>query len=266
MIAFARIVSCIGMALLLGACASAQKTSQAQGRQVRLGVGEQMAARGDWAGALRVADGLTREDPSDQDALLLRAKALRHQDMDAEAEADLRRLIALEPRNPEAHAELAVLCEYAARGSEALKEHQEASRLAPGHPRYLNNLAFALLARGKPKEGIPMLEEALRYEPRSPRLRNNLGFSYAATGDFVRAAEQFRLGGTPAQSRNNLGFAYERAGNLTQAYDAYLEAVQLDPADPRARANLSHTANQLGRTPPPVSVVPVSIVTEIGGS
>lgn len=249
-----------------GGCASKQKTAEAQGRQVRLGMAEQMAARGDWAGAFQIADALTREDPADGDALLLRAKALRKQEMPAEAEADLRKLVALQPRNPEAHAELAIVCEHSGRGAEALEHHEEASRLAPGQPRYLNNLAFALVVRGKAKDAIPKLEEALRSEPRSPRLRNNLGFAYAATGDFARAAEQFRLGGTPVQARNNLGFAYERSGNLAQAYDLYLQAVQLDPADPTARTNLLHVGTRLGRTVPTEPAAPPRPATEIGGS
>ena len=256
----------VTLLIVAGGCASKQKTADAQGRQVRLGMGEQMAARGDWAGAFQIADALTREDPNDGDALLLRAKALRKQEMPAEAEADLRKLVVLQPRNPEAHAELAILCEHSGRGAEALDHHQEASQLAPGYPRYLNNLAFALIVRGKAKDAIPKLEEALRAEPRSPRLRNNLGFAYAATGDFTRAFDQFRLGGTPVQARNNLGFAYERAGNLAQAYELYLQAVRLDPADTTARTNLSHVATRLGRSVPNEAAAPVRPATEIGGS
>jgi Flp pilus assembly protein TadD len=184
----------------------------------------------------------------------------------AEAEADIRKLVSLQPRNAEAHAELAVLCERSERGGEALEHHEEANRLAPGQPRYLNNLAFALLMRGRAKEAIPKLEEGLRIEPRSARLRNNLGYAHAATGDFTRAAEQFRLGGTPVQARNNLGFAYERSGNLAQAYDLYLQATRLDPADTTSRTNLSQVATRLGRSLPPEAAVPVRPVSEIGGS
>ena len=258
----------VAVALLLigDGCASKQKTADLQARQVRLGMAEQLAARGDWAATFQVADALVREDPADGEALLLRAKALRKQEMNAEAEADLRKLVALQPNNPEAHAELAVLCEHASRGAEALQHHEEADRLAPGYPRYLNNLAFALMVRGKPKDAIPKLEEALRAEPRSPRLRNNLGYAYAATGDFSRAFEQFRLGGTPVQARNNLGFAYERAGNLVQAYDLYLQAARLDPADATSRSNLLEVATKMGRTPPPEAVAPARPVSEIGGS
>jgi Flp pilus assembly protein TadD len=244
-------VGVVSVALLTVGCASVQKTEGESSRRVRLAMADQLAQRGDWAGAFQIVDALTREDPTDATALLLRAKTLRKREMGAEAEADLRRVLQMAPQEPEAHAELGVLCENAARPQEALEQHKEAQRLSPGDPRYMNNLAFALLIRGRAKDAIPLLEEALRAVPSSPRLRNNMGFALASTGEFSRAAEQFRLGGTPPQAKNNLGFAYERDGNLAQAYQLYLEAARLDPADGRIRSNLEHVARETGREMPP---------------
>jgi Flp pilus assembly protein TadD len=169
-----------------------------------------------------------------------------------------------EPRNAAAHAELGVVCEQAGKAAEALEHHREALRLAPGDPRYLNNLGFALTIRGKAREAVPLLEEALRIEPGSTRLRNNLGFAYAASGDFTRSARQFQLGGAPAHAKNNLGLAYELNGNLVQAYELYLEAWRLEPT-PRIHENLVHVARELGRSvPPEVNAAPNDI--ENGGS
>lgn len=238
-------------------CAGAQRSEAEGQRQVRLGMAEQMARRGDWAGAFQVADALHREDPTDPMALLMRGKALRKQAINIEAESDVRQVLKLAPRYSEAHAELALLCEANGRRAEAMEHHEKASELSPGNPRYLNNLAFALLVRGKAREAVPLFEEALRGEPSSPRLRNNLGFALAATGEFGRAAEQFRLAGDPVQARNNLGFAYERAGNLAQAFDLYRQAMEAAPGDARPKANLQHVAQELGR-PMPDGVAPGS--------
>jgi Flp pilus assembly protein TadD len=252
-------------AVLLGAtaCAGAQR-SGGRAHDLRLAVAEQLGAKGDWAGAYRAADALTREDPKDGAARLLRASALRHTGAVDEAGAALRDLLADEPRNAAAHAELAVLCERTRRSDEALAQHREALRLQPGSPRYLNNLGFALLLRGRAGEAVPLLEEALRADPADPRLRNNLGFALAATGDFSRASRQFQLAGTPADARNNLGVAYERAGNLLQAYDRYLEAVQIDASFETARGNLEHVGRELGRMLPGTGTV--SGPRENGGS
>ncbi|MGB8932827.1 MAG: tetratricopeptide repeat protein, partial [Anaeromyxobacteraceae bacterium] len=167
-------------------------------------------------------------------------------------------------RSAAAQAELALLCEQVRRPEEALTHHREAQRLAPDDARYRNNLAFALLVRGRPRDAIPLLEEALRSASNDPRLRNNLGFALAAAGDFTSAARQFDLAGPGAQSLNNLGYAYELAGNLPRAFELYLESVRLDPANARPRANLEHTARALDRAVPPDVVAAAE--TERGGS
>lgn len=250
-------------ALLLGSCAGAQHRDAAAMLRVRLAIAERMGERGEWAAALDAADAIAREDPSSAAARVLRARALRHHGMLVEAESDLRRVLASEPRNAAAHAELGVVCDLGRRSEEALRNHEEAHRLAPGDPRFLNNLAFALMLRSRPREAIPLLEEALQREPGNARIRNNLGFAHAATGDFARSAQQFRLANAPAQAQNNLGIAYERSGQLAQAYEAYLAAWRLQP-EPVFRENLVHAAEKLGRTVPP-EVAPAASA-EKGGS
>jgi len=252
-------------ALAVAGCAG-PRAEGAGARQVQLGMAAQLGERGDWAASFAAADAVVREDPTDPTALVLRARALRHQGMYGEAEADLRRVLGQTPGNAAAHSELGLVCERTARPAEALEHHRRAHELAPGQPRYTNNLAFALLVRGKGREAVPLLEEALRIEPGSERLRNNMGFALASTGDFRGADRQFRMAGTPAQAAANLGFAYERAGNLAQAYEQYVRAVRMDPAADRPRANLAHVARELGRDVPAELAPPPAPAVEKGGS
>jgi Flp pilus assembly protein TadD len=244
-----RSLSIVVVIVQLAGCAGTQRTARSA-RLVRQGMAEQLAERGEWKAAFEAADALIREDPSDAAARLVRGKALRHQGMLTEAAADVESVVEAEPRNASAHAELALEYEELAKPNDALEHHREAHRLAPNDPRYANNLAFALVLRGEPRQAVPLLEQALRSEPRNPRLRNNLGFAHAAAGDFVRAAQQFRLAGTAAEAKNNLGFAYERSGNLAQAFELYVQAWKLE-SSPRIRNNLEHVAHKLGRTVPP---------------
>ena len=192
-------------ALAAVACAGPTRSGDPAARSVRQGLAEQAAANGDWPTAFRTTDALVAEDQEDGVARQLRARSLRHLGMAKEAEADLRQILAREPSRAEAHGELGVVLDIQGRFAEGFAEHQEAHRLSPWDPRWLNNLAFALVLRGKPKDAIPMLEEALRAEPTSPRLRNNLGFALAASGDFSRAAQQFRLAGPEAQAAEQPG-------------------------------------------------------------
>ena len=58
------------------------------------------------------------------------------------------------------------------------------------------------------------------------------------------------MGAPPAEAKNNLGFAYEKRGDLENAFDLYVDALRVDPACARARGNLSHLAQRLGRALP----------------
>lgn len=252
-------------AVLAAGCAGPTRSTDAASRSVRQGMAEQAAARGDWSLSFQISDSLVRDDREDAAALVIRARAMRHMGMLPEAETDLRQVVGRNPYWAQAHGELGVVLELSGRTADALVEHQEAQRLAPDDPRWLNNLAFALMLRGKPRDAIPLLEKAMRVEPASPILRNNLGFALAATGDYGRAAQQFRYGGPEAAATNNLACAYERGANMPQAFELYAKAVRLDPTLSRARANLEHAAAVLGRTIPDVPGQPATKEEGRGG-
>jgi Flp pilus assembly protein TadD len=141
----------------------------------------------------------------------------------------------------------------------AEKQHRDAVKIAPEDAVYLNNLGFSLFLRGKAKQAIEFYQKAARLEPTSRRVRTNLGFALAATGDLTGASHEFEMGGTPSEAKNNLGFAYERRGDLKNAYDLYLEAVNLEPKSTHARSNLLHAAHVLGREVPAVAVEAVEV-------
>jgi Flp pilus assembly protein TadD len=230
---------------LAAACAGPSKEVRA-----RQALGAELVRRGDWRAAFGVVNELCREDPHDANALMLRGIIYTEQRLLPEAEADLKEAVRLEPKLARAHSALAILYDIEHKPKDAIEHHQRAVELAPRDPGYLNNLAFSLFAAGRPREAIPIFHEALREAPTDVRVRNNLGFAYAAAGDLANAAQQFTIAGSPAAAKNNLAWAYERRGSLAQAYDLYVEAVRLDPADEVARRNLSRVAQALGREVP----------------
>jgi Flp pilus assembly protein TadD len=157
---------------------------------------------------------------------------------------------------------LGILLDATGRSVEAETHHRKAVSLDEKNPAYLNNLGFSLLVRRKTKEALEVLGRSARLDPTNPRLRTNLGFAYAASGDMPRAAREFAIGTSVADARNNLGFAYEARGDLNNAYDLYRQALQLDPANQRARGNLDHVARKLGRpTPPELAAAPPAVST-----
>lgn len=236
------------VALLLGfvtACATAGgkgDTFEARKRLTR-----ELIARQDWPTAFAYADEMHRERSGDAEVLALRGTIYREQGLPAEAETDLKQALALRPDLAEAHAALGIIYDSTRRGELAETHHRRATALVPVSPSYLNNLGFSLLLRKKNREAIEILHQAARLAPTNRRIRTNLGFAYAASGDLPRASKEFLLSGNRSEALNNLGFAYEQRGDLNNAYNSYVEAVRLDPKSSRARNNLIHVAQKLGK-------------------
>jgi Flp pilus assembly protein TadD len=231
--------------LLAIGCAGLQHRSDTYEARKRLA--RELIARQDWSSAFFYADALHREDPRDAEVLTLRGTIFREQGLPGEAEADLTEALARDPRLPEAHAALGILLDLGGRGDAADPHHRRAAALAADNPVYLNNLGFSLYLRRRNQEAVEVYQRAARLGPTNRRIRTNLGFAYAAAGDLPRAAREFEMGGTAAEAKNNLGFAYEQRGDLGNAFALYQAALRIDPAFPRARANLQHVAAKLGR-------------------
>ncbi|HEY0710266.1 MAG TPA: hypothetical protein VGG33_25870 [Polyangia bacterium] len=254
MISFRKHVLCalaLGNLALASACAPSLAQQQADSAfRARKQLARELLARGEWNGAFAYSDELHRERPKDAEVLTLRGIIYRERNLPAEAEADLRAALDVNNRNAETHAALGILLDSTSRSDEADKHHRRAVELEPNKAAYLNNLGFSLLVRQKPKDAAEVMSRAARLDPTNRRIRTNLGFAYAAQGDLVRSAREFDMGGTPAESKNNLGFAYEHRGDLGHAYDLYVAALRIDPAFARARSNLVHVAERLGREVP----------------
>ena len=210
----------------------------------------ELMARGDWQPAFAYVDQLHRERPDDAGVLVQRGTIYREQNLLDEAEADLRDAARLAPSLGAVRAALGILFDLQRKPEKAEEQLRLAVKLEPENPVFLNNLGFSLFLHGKAKEAITFYEKAARLAPATRRTRTNLGFACAAQGDWHRAAREFALGGTPVEAKVNLGFAYEQHGDLANAYDLYVEATQLDPQSKRARSNLVHVAELLGRPAP----------------
>jgi len=256
------IVAALEMAALASGCATGGTAHPATPTDLaRLQLARELTERGDWGRAFGTLDELHRKWPEDAAILTLRGIVYRERGLFHDAEDDLKAALKISPEDAEAHAALGILYDVQMR-PDAEAQHKLAVKLAPENPAYLNNLGFSLFLRQHYKEAIKQYEKAARLAPLSRRVRTNMGFAYAALGDLPSAAREFQMGGSEADAKNNLGFAYERRGDLANAYEQYLEAVRLDPAAVRARSNLVHAAQVLGRPVPPEAAPPISAATQ----
>lgn len=162
-------------------------------------------------------------DPDLVDAHLVLADVLQEEWHWAEAEAEYRSALDLNPNNAGALAELAswLVCQgrsdeavsameraqaldpvavsgdsvsrilfFAHRYSEAIRESRSSLALHPDDPYILTGLGFALIANNRPSDAIPVLEKAMALSHGSPFTSGILVRAYAHAG---RRAEALRL-------------------------------------------------------------------------
>jgi len=131
----------------------------------------------------------------------------------------------------------------------------------------LTGLGKVALAKHQYKEAVESLEAALKLAPEATRLRQPLAMAYQGLGDRAKAEENLRqyavqgvepevadpladeLGAKVAASRALLrrGQRFGRAGRYDLAEPAFRAAVDADPANADAIANLGISLANLGR-------------------
>ncbi len=138
--------------------------------------------------------------------------------------------------------------------STAPHESSGAASPGPSGPR-LNAATYIahghLLERqGHLEPAAEQYRRALAQTPDSVAARNRLGITLTKLGRPAEAAEQFRaaLARAPeAYLYNNLGFSLEQAGQLHEALAALDDALELQPAFPRAHMNRGLVLGRLER-------------------
>src|SRR6185503_3248082 len=154
------------------------------------------------------------QTPPSQTALNEAAALLQSHRFD-EAEAATRKILNTNPKNPDAHALLALVLDQRGQPADAEREYQTALKLKPNLVSALTNFGVLLARTNRPTEAIAKFEEVLRIDPQHGRAIFNLGALYAARGDYRRAVPLLeKAAGTPV-CKPDLGNAGDRALLLT---------------------------------------------------
>src|SRR5579864_3988746 len=117
---------------------------------------------------------------------------------------------------------------------EAVREFEQALKLAPDSAREKLNYALALLrASGRDEEAVRLLEDVQRQDPSLPHTWFNLGIYYKRQGDANRAIAQFEgmLVRAPLEpiGHYQLGALYRQVNRNTEAQTQFERARELDP-------------------------------------
>jgi tetratricopeptide (TPR) repeat protein/4-amino-4-deoxy-L-arabinose transferase-like glycosyltransferase len=134
---------------------------------------------------------------------------------------------------------------------EAMTKFSRAIAIAPEHSAAHNDLAYVYGKQGKYDLMEEEAKKAIFYDPEGSPARYNLGFLYLNTGRMDEAIAQYRLIAQKApreagNAYNQLGVICAQKNDLQQAIDNWQKALEIDPNDMSARANIER-ARSLSR-------------------
>lgn len=245
--------------LLLPLTASAQpETAQSQ-----IESGQRKFQAGDLAGALTAFAQASKLAPRDATPLVLRGSVYQKLGKLAEAEADLRAALRLDPKLPnafEVKAELAAILTDGKRPKEAAELLEQLVRERPDHFDSLYNLGLAREALQDFAAAVAVYTRAVRSKPADVDARLRLTETLRKTGRFAEAlaAGKEALGlaqklsapaAVQAQIHDELGLAQRRLGDLKAAEASFRAALAQQPGLHAVRLHLSTTLAAAGRCP-----------------
>ena len=103
---------------------------------------------------------------------------------------------------------------------------------SPGNPIALNNLGYFLLERNeKIKEAFELIQQAVKIDPTNPSYLDSLGWAYFKLGNFAEAEKHLksaaRFDPTSATIHEHLGDVYQKQGKLDLAKSVWQKALNL---------------------------------------
>lgn len=148
---------------------------------------------------------------------------------EAEAEASLRKAIALQPDRWQTHNVLGMLLDRQKRHHEAIAEYELGLSLRPDEATILNNLGLAYYLVGRYEDAVRSFQRALLTGSGQPKIHNNLGLALAKLNRYHDALESFRRAGSEEEAYNNLGVFYLSRGEAGNAVACFKKAIEISP-------------------------------------
>jgi len=192
-------------------------------------------------------------------ALLLALGVLtwRQSRMYADTETLWQATIERNPASWMAHNNLANALVQKGRLDEGIMHFQGALAIRPVYAEAHYNLGIALFRKGQVDEAIIQFQSALTIRPAYPEAHYNLGYAlykYGQTDEAIRQyQEAIRLKPGDAEAHNNFGLALFSKGQTGEAISQYQEAIRLKPDDAEAHNNLGLALFGSGQTDEAIS-------------
>ena len=167
----------------------AVQTYNADRPEGRMNLANLYAARGDAGGAIVELRKAIEIDPTSVEARVNLADLYRARGTESEAEAVLRQGLVNLPRAAQLHHALGLTLVRQKRHADALREFEQAAKLAPDNARYAYVYAVSLADAGRSKETLRVLVGELKTHPNDRDLLFGLAQYSAAAGDRAAARD-----------------------------------------------------------------------------
>jgi len=239
-------LSCLGWAILAGACVSYYWQSSVRGR---IGLRTFVFLNGVAAVVVIGLGGLTWKQSQvwrDSETLWRHAistgpeskiahnnlgKAMLERGELGEAIKHFRQALRINPASDSSHHNLGIAMSRRGELGEAIKHYRQALRNNPAYVEAHTNLGNAMLKRGELGEAIKHYRQALRINPAFMPAHYNLGTVMLKRGEPGEAIKHYRqalrIDPAFAKAHNNLGVALLREGKLTEATEHFCRALRL---------------------------------------
>ncbi|MGA3066578.1 MAG: tetratricopeptide repeat protein [Tepidisphaeraceae bacterium] len=147
----------------------------------------------------------------------------------------LRRAVAADPGDAEAHNNLGSALTIQGQLDDAIAAFRRAIALKPNFPQAFNNLGSALTLHGKLEEAIAAYRQAIALKPDLAEAHCNLGSALSENGQFEAAILAFRdalaLKPSDPETYYGLANALKETEDYSDAIAAYRQAIALAPDD-----------------------------------
>ena len=198
------------------------------------------SAQHQYAKAIRLLNEEVKKNPTSQSARqALTTVALQAGDVPL-ALAQLQQIVALDPRNVMAYAQIGQLQAHQGNVNEGLESLRKAADLAPKDVNVLLAFAAGLQAAGRLQEAESVLQRALALEPENPVVLNNLAYLFAESGNSLD--EALRMARTASQKQpsnphfmDTLGMVYLKRNMADNALPIFRSLATTEPNNPTFR-------------------------------
>ena len=166
------------------------------------------------------------------------------------AETLYRRILEIEPDQPDALGFLGIISMHRGRLDTAIELIEKAIVLDPGRPERYSNLGNVLLAAERVDDAVAAYQKAIELAPAHAAAYNNLGIIYKTQRRFEEAERAYRraieLDPSHVEAHNNYGNLFAAQGRTREAIEYYSRAITLRPQDVNTRKLLSVAYCALG--------------------